>query len=349
MTTQDPSIRETQIELNVQQTIAAQQATNQVRITSTQNPDILSETQSAQQTLSAQATEAALNAPQLEGTTPTIQPESSATPEDTKTQVTDTSGDFNDWIRTANILLYEDIISDANTNRYIKDSLTEMGIDCQQGSESHCKDDGSAKGWLQTDLEGNAPNGNPWDLIIVAAEYKTGAPESDTSLPGEFFTSLLNWVDNGTPVILEFGNFDEVYASSAKGILDRCGIEYESNWVKVPVSRMAMFPENATNPILTQPNSNLTFTDVTDHWTTKSKTFYYDLGDLVRLSPNSNATILVGTVPDLSTSHGTLTVCMDGRLLIQTFSSHQLTFNSMRLVWENYIYNMLKVRFQLAP
>jgi hypothetical protein len=40
---------------------------------------------------------------------------------------------------------------------------------------------------------------------------------------------------------------------------------------------------------------------------------------------------------------------MDGHLILQTFSSHQLTFDAMSPVWENYIYNALQVRLLGPP
>jgi hypothetical protein len=59
-----------------------------------------------------------------------------------------------------------------------------------------------------------------------------------------------------------------------------------------------------------------------------------------------DATILVGTIGTESTNHGTLAVCVDDQLVLQTFSTHQLTYDVMRRVWENYIYNGLKTRLR---
>jgi hypothetical protein len=72
----------------------------------------------------------------------------------------------------------------------------------------------------------------------------------------------------------------------------------------------------------------------------------YDIGDLVRLSCAGDAQLILGTKATEKNTHGTVTVCMDGQLIIQSFSSHALTFNAMQPLWENYIYNALKVRFE---
>ncbi len=108
-----------------------------------------------------------------------------------------------------------------------------------------------------------------------------------------------------------------------------------------------MFPLAENHPVLQEPNADLSFSNVTNLWTTDVRRQYYDLGDLLKLTPGGNATFLLGTTASETTAHGTLTSCMDGMLLLQTFSSHQLTFNSMKLVWENYIYNQLKQRFEI--
>ena len=59
-----------------------------------------------------------------------------------------------------------------------------------------------------------------------------------------------------------------------------------------------------------------------------------------------DATIVVGRYPNERQRYGTVTTCMKGQLTLQTFSSHQIAYESMSRVWENYIYNALKVRYQ---
>jgi hypothetical protein len=109
-----------------------------------------------------------------------------------------------------------------------------------------------------------------------------------------------------------------------------------------------MFPLDASHPILNEPNSGLSFTDVTSFWWDPNGRIAYDIGDLMENSMTGDARLLVGTQASEKTSHGTLTVCMNGQLILQTFSSHQLTFEAMKPVWENYIYNALKVRLSGA-
>ena len=105
-----------------------------------------------------------------------------------------------------------------------------------------------------------------------------------------------------------------------------------------------MFPLAATHPILNNPNSGLSFTKTTSYWWDPSGQVEYDIGDRMKLTFNADALLLVGTSAEDRNRNGTVTNCINNRLILQTFSSHQLTYDTMQLVWENYIYNALKVR-----
>lgn len=323
---QDPVARETQIELNVRQTIAAQQSARQTPVAPTRSPEETT--------------------PEISLPTPTDTVLATLSPEAPQP---DAGGDFETWMKTANILLYEDMVNNSNTNRYVKSTLAAMGIECSQKEDLPCTDVGSAQGWFRENLEKGSIDGKPWDLVIVSSEYKGGVNELRSSLPTDFYGLLEETLDQGIPVILEIGDLDKSFASSAKDILERCGISFESDWERIPPSRMVMFPLAEGHPVLNEPNGDLSFSQVTDIWITKVRRQFYDLGDLVSLTPEGNATLLLGTTANQPSKHGTLTSCADGLLLLQTFSSHQLTFNSMKLVWENYIYNQLRQRFERLP
>ncbi len=169
---QEPSVRETQIELNVRETIAAQQVARE-------NPTATSGTaESTPQTpisIPTQAQTPALSTPELNTPTETTQPNPEV--ELTENPPVESPGDFESWMKSANILLYEDMVNNPNTNRYVKDTLKGMGIDCSQKGDLPCKDVGSAQGWFREDLEKGSIDGKPWDLLIVASEHKGGVNE----------------------------------------------------------------------------------------------------------------------------------------------------------------------------
>jgi hypothetical protein len=237
--------------------------------------------------------------------------------------------DLVDLMRSANILLYEDMVENRDTKRYIKETLESM--------ELPFVDVGSAEGWLKSSLIGGPADGGDWDLIIIASEAKPG-------VTGEFFEYVNNSLDDGASVILEIWYLDKVANGTASSLLDRCGVEFQSDWRKIHPSRMVMFSLAATHPILNQPNSGISFTDTTSYWWDPSGENEYDIGDRMKLTFNGDALLLLGTSAEDKNRNGTVTNCINNRLILQTFSSHQLTFDTMKLLWENYIYNALKVR-----
>jgi len=319
-------IRATELEVNVKQTLLAQQQIDR------------SQEQTAQAKLLATQE---LN-PQPILTTPPpapTEPSPAATPEQPATQTQPPApptaepfneDDFQKWMKTAKILLYEDMTARLDTIRYIKSTLDQMGLSY--------KDDGSAYGWLLDDLENGPEGGDQWDLIILAAEDKN-------SIKANFFDSALLAVNQGTSVILEVYYLDGSYQSSASGLLNQCGLEYENNWIRIPPSRAVLFALNPDHPILQQPNSGLGFSATTEFWWDPNGIIDYDIGDLMKLSAGSNATFLLGATANTPSFHGTSAVCMDGKLILQTFSSHSLTYDAMSPLWENYIYHALRTRY----
>ena len=101
----------------------------------------------------------------------------------------------------ANILLYEDIHYDPGVLRYYRETLDRMGL--------KYNDVGSAKGNLKMELVAGAPNGKPWDLVIIASEHH------GKSIPGEFFNYAVEALDKGSSVILEVWFVDKTFKSSS--------------------------------------------------------------------------------------------------------------------------------------
>ena len=262
------------------------------------------------------------------GGTPTSEQASEKTP---------SSPGSSDWVskmKSANILLYEDMAYVRDANRYVKPTLDRLGIPYI--------DVAGAQGDLKTYLLAGGYEGKEWDLVIIASEAKSGKP----GISGEYFEYINTILDHGTSVILETSDLDVSANGIASTLLSNCGVEFESDWYDVRPEHMAMYPLDPSHPILNEPNSDLTFTKVTNFWWDPTRTDKYDIGDRLRLVPGSQAKLLVGTQGTDPTLHGTVVVCVDGRFILQTFSSHQLSFNAMQPLWENYIYNALKARLE---
>ncbi len=216
-------------------------------------------------------------------------------------------------IQSANIVLYEDLYF----SRYVKAALDEGGYTYT--------DVGDRLGSFQQELLSDTE----WDLIIAAAEGRGG-------VQGEFFDYIYQQLEEGASVIIELWILDWVAGGRIQPILDECGIELQANWVNA--SNRGVFWTDATHPIANEPNQ-VSLTRFTFFWEG-------DIGDLVSLSPGSSATILGSAYEANSSRDGLITLCYDGRLLLQTFSSHDHSEEIMVQAWQNYVYFMLSNRFK---
>jgi hypothetical protein len=303
--------------------------TSDLSLQDTKTAISVQQTQLSRQILTATAEQSIIPPPKVPGQ-PSPNPTEGVATQAASTPGSDIPGSVQERMKSAKILLYEDMIIFRDTNRYVKDTLETMDLPYV--------DVGNAMGDLKSQLMSNGPDGNGWDLVIIAAEAK---PE----IQGEFFTYLSNVLDKGASVILETWYLDKVAGGTASALLARCGVAFEQDWRNVAPNGMVMFALDPSNPVLQEPNSGLSFTKVTSYWWDPFSSVEYDIGDLMKITGSGDAKLLIGTSPKDTTIHGTSVVCVDGHLILQTFSSHQLTYNSMRPLWENYIYNTLKARF----
>ena len=77
--------------------------------------------------------------------------------------------------------------------------------------------------------------------------------------------------------------------------------------------------------------------------------FYWnpgDVGDLVKLRSSGDATIVAGLYPNEKNSYGLLTTCLEGRMVLQTFDTHDYDPSMTKALWENYITYTLTNHFK---
>ncbi|MEW5869763.1 MAG: hypothetical protein AB1894_10850 [Chloroflexota bacterium] len=322
------SLNETQVALGIQQTLLAQTATAQSATLSaptspppdvsppTDIPDLPTPDLAATQVaISVQETMAAGSVP----------PATPGGPVETPLPPT-TGDDFETWMRSANIVLYEDIVNEPQYTPYVQRTLKAMSL--------QFKDDGSAKGWFKSDLLSGAPNGQPWDLVILAIEARS-------EVSGEYFEYLNDVLNQGSSVIVEAWHLDEISQGTVSTILARCGVQVYPYFPKTgTLNDVVMWPLGIPHPVLSQPNSGMSFTYALDTWL-----FSFDLGSLMALTGSGDAQLLLGTNATEKYQDGTLAVCLGGQLTLQTFSSHSFPYDRMFPLWQNYIYNALQVRY----
>jgi len=233
--------------------------------------------------------------------------------------------DFEAWLEDAKILLYEDAVNAPWLARYVKDALDNMDLEY--------KDDGSAVGWLKSDLLGSE-----WDLVILALE--------DPGIPpmGEYFGYLQEAINKGTAVVMEIWFLDIVGRGEVARVLSDCGVEFESDYGLSTGSVNDLInwplPGKSGHPILNEPNTGFRWTNIAT-WGP-----FFDLGDFIKLSgKKDDAELLLGAIATEKNTHGTLAVCKNGKFIIQTFHTHNLAYEEAVPLWENYIHNTLKAKY----
>jgi hypothetical protein len=190
------------------------------------------------------------------------------------------------------------------------------------------------QGQFKDFLLSKAPDGVDWDLIISANESRR-----TTAIKGEFFKYFDDHLRRGAAVIIETWNLDSFYREQAThDLLIHCGVEYHGDQFDMRFQSQVYYPL-VNHPVRDTPNP-VSLTRVNDYWNAKG-----DLGDLLMISQGGDAILIFGRHPDIVDRYGALTVCIGGRLIIQTFSTHQYFRDDIILLWQNYIYNALKNRF----
>ncbi len=235
--------------------------------------------------------------------------------------------DLQTQMKQARILLYEDMVGIPRVRRYVKETLEKMGLPYE--------DMGSAIGRLKERLLFGGVGGAPYDLIIIAAENRYG-----TQFTGEMFELLLANMDKNSAVILEAWHLDKISEGAPKPLLAKCGVKI-TNYTGAAYNEMDMvlWPTGTADPVLTEPNNYPKLTRPIFFWHPS------DLGDLMELSGSGDAKLIIGRKAEETRKYGVVAVCMKGQLILQTFSSHSYHLDPMMTVWENYIYNALKVHF----
>ena len=237
--TNDGELAATQIALNVKATqlsLQENQAEPQSASDSQTNTDQSSQgthaTQTAQaatqialdvqSTINAQvATEAAITPP----TTPTdtsAPPDPAEPTEPTVADPTDppagdpTPPSIEKLMEDADILLFENVTK-IPLPRYIKQALDNLGL------SRNYVDTKDATGNFKAQLL----SGIDWDLVIAGVEARS-------AIQGEFFDYFNEQANDGTAVILELWDLDNIAGAKATAFLTNCGLEVQGDWYDPP-------------------------------------------------------------------------------------------------------------------
>ena len=276
-----------------------------------------------------QLTQSALNnqAPAAAPLQPTLAPPPAAAAAPAvvpPTTAASTMEDFDTWMKTASILVFEDIAADFNVYRYVPIAISGMGL-------RHV-DEKDALGRFKNQLLSNGPNGQGWDLIIAAKEIRS-------DFQGEFYEYLNNALGKGSSVILEEWDMNSLANGKLSLLLGRCGVDFDRDWTGANLDDTVIYPVDGTHRTHHTPNEGVSLSKVTGYW------LGFDLGDRMRLAPGSSAIPLWGLYGTSSSNDLVAVSCVDDRFIIQTYATHSYAQNRIVSVWQNYIHSTLRARY----
>lgn len=322
------SMVDTQTALSVQMTMSVQKAQDEAE----QQQALMTQSAAAvQSTLQAVATATSETVPTEEGTINAETETQSATA--TSQSPVNLAG-FDDWKKSAHILLYEDITGTVNVKRVVSDALETLALKF---------DDAKSDAGTFLIKINNQSEKNGWDLIIASMEDRRGVGG------GSFYEPLHTAIENGSSVIIEMWNLDSSLGK-AEELLSECNIEYQVDFnseYPMGIAGQVLYSVDTTHPIANEPNSDLRISDVTGFWTDTYPigTTNYDYGDKLEKPAGSKASIVFGLKVNEPNSSGVVVNCIDGRLTLMTVSTHSYSSERIRPLWENMIYQGLKARY----
>jgi len=301
----------TQIAVNVEATLIAQAATEAAKATETPTP---TNTPTPSNTPEPTATDPPPTDPPPTDPPPTDPPPTDSPPENEPVNI-------DEMMKDADILLFENVTK-IPLPRYIKQALDNLGL------SRNYVDTKDAIGTFKAQLL----SGIDWDLVIVGVEARS-------SIQGEFFDYFNEQVNGGTALVLEIWNLDEIAGAKATSFLTNCGIKVQSDWYDPPMTARSIWWLYGEHRVFHEPNEGMSLVNYNPYWVG-------DAGDLLKTIPGSDAVLLAGTYAQEKNNYGVLATCHDDRVIIQSYSSHDYRNDDVVRLWENYIYNALRARFE---
>lgn len=236
--------------------------------------------------------------------------------------------DMGQRIKASNILIYEDIVGDPRHVPIVANTVTAMNF-----SGGKVINVGDALG----DFRGHANSATRWDLMIVAAEDRD-------AFSGEMFEMMYDHIDNGGAVIIELWYLDQVVSGKIAPILRDCGVTLFRDWTRdrdFDPYKYSIYWLDTTHPLLSTPNAVEAPSYPYPVW-------FGDAGDLLEYGAGGDAVMIGGLFPNRENDYGTLASCLGGRMVIQTFSSHDYKQDLVEALWENYITYTLTKHYEFV-
>jgi hypothetical protein len=240
-----------------------------------------------------------------------------------------------DKIKSANILIYEDM-GENNLVPRIDRALSLLNLWGGKVINTH------------TNLPlftNQLKSGIKWDLIIINAEGRNNVHLGTLGV----YNDIVHHVENGGALIVEYWNMDEDGTDLTSYIEDKCAIRVEKNWVRLDNTDTKSYADY----LLYDLNQNLsvlfTYPFKINMPMYPSPYWQGDIGDLIVKMPGSNAQFATGLVSKDPNHYGVITTCNHGKLLLQTFGTHDYRLFETTELWANYIHFTLSNYFNPPP
>ncbi|NOH03858.1 MAG: hypothetical protein HND47_18780 [Chloroflexi bacterium] len=233
-----------------------------------------------------------------------------------------------DLIKGSNILIYEDMMGYPSLLPMVDNTINSMAF---SGGKIVNASDG-----LGT-FKQHANSATEWDLIIVASEVRS-------SFSGEMFEMMYDHIDNGGAVIIEAWHLDKIANGKIAPILSKCGVRFQRDWIRnfeYDPFDYSIYWLDKSHPLLSTPNTVQAPSYPYPVWFT-------DAGDLLELGSGGDAVLVGGLQSNRKSDYGVLAVCLGGRMVIQTFSSHDYEWDMVQPLWVNYITYTLTKHYEYS-
>ena len=310
-------IQNTRVALAIQQTSLAMAQTQNAEAGASQStPEMeIQPTYTPYPTYTPQVVEEVVveEQPTVEVPTPTVQ-----------TAAIEPALSFEDWLAGTNILIYDDMYGEGEP-QVVENALDGLGLG------RNTKNVQDAMG----DFLSNMNSSTDWDLIIVAAE-------SRRSISGEYFDVIADQIDRGSSIIIEIWYIDDIFYGRIQPVMQRCGISLHREWERktnANLNEYLVYLLEPGDPLFSEPNEISMLIPYDVLW-------WGDAGDLLELNPGSGAVMMGGTQAKEHNAYGLIAECLEGRMIWQTFSTHDYKTQEMINLWQNYIINTLRARFE---
>ncbi len=239
--------------------------------------------------------------------------------------------DMTDRIRGANVLVYEDVRGYPDLETRVS-----MAVRTMRFKGGKVIEVGDALGVFMENLN----SGVKWDLIVVAAEARN-------TVRGEFWDIIYDQVSDGTALVAEMWYLDEISGGRINPLLRECGVRVQKDWSRDPYTNDD--PQKSLNySIYWLDNESEVFytPNMTGQLTTPNLYWSGDVGDLLMLRTEGDAQMIAGLYPNRKTDNGVLASCLGGRMILQTYSTHDYRQDKTVPLWENFMTVTLTHHFE---